>query len=729
VKVFPFLAASVLVWQGLLPAASHAQSQLNYTTSWIGNTFGFGDGKWVQHDVEAISVAPDGTVYTNAPWDEAGSEIAAYRNGDKLAVAGQTHGWGNTGGDAIATNGTYLYAAMSIGNGNNGLVGADFPPSGQTWFGITRRPIANIATGVPFAGGIGNRANATKNSFLLMNSVATGTDAGIRGLAATPTELYVADTYGNQIVVFDATTMQRLRSWSVASPGRIAIDTDSTLWVIQGLQASGSMSVAHFSANGALLSGAITLPATAIPTDIAVAPNGQIVVADNGPSQQILAFNKLASGQTQQAASIGTQSGMSHATKGAAGTMRFNGVTGIGFDKSNNLYVAQNHFGPRPFGSGYTGDGAVIESYVFGTRWLDWRLYGLTFVDTGTFDPASPNEVYTGSKHFTLDYSRPAGQEWSYKAFTMNRFDYPDDPALHLPRNVRGSPMMRRINGNLYLYALDFNAHYLSVYRFNPGTQGEIAIPSGLLAQNPIRGTWPAGQPTYGEWMWRDTNGDGHVDASEITGNPSTGSTVGNGFYWVDTVGNVWQATPGSGIREMPLQGFDPVGNPIYQYATSKMFPMPQPFNRIARIVYIAETDTMYISGFTAAVPWDSTHWKEAGPVLARYDNWSTGTPTMQYAISLPWSTQTSPQVTPVGVAVAGNTIFVAELYTPKVDVYDARTGQPVGYMTPGANVGNTSGWVDVYLGISATQRPNGEYVVLVEDDARAKVLMYRWTP
>jgi hypothetical protein len=26
-------------------------------------------------------------------------------------------------------------------------------------------------------------------------------------------------------------------------------------------------------------------------------------------------------------------------------------------------------------------------------------------------------------------------------------------------------------------------------------------------------------------------------------------------------------------------------------------------------------------------------------------------------------------------------------------------------------------------------RRENGEYVVLLEDDARAKILMYRWTP
>jgi hypothetical protein len=48
--------------------------------------------------------------------------------------------------------------------------------------------------------------------------------------------------------------------------------------------------------------------------------------------------------------------------------------------------------------------------------------------------------------------------------------------------------------------------------------------------------------------------------------------------------------------------------------------------------------------------------------------------------------------------------------------------------MTPGAKVGGTSGCVDVYPGMSAVQRANGEHVVRVEDDARAKILMYRGT-
>ncbi|MEW6345029.1 MAG: hypothetical protein AB1704_30650 [Pseudomonadota bacterium] len=717
----------MLVVQSMAPCVALAQSQLTYTTSWIGNSFGFGDGKWVQQDIQAINVAPNGTVYTDSPWDESGSEIAAYQNGNKLAVAGNTHGWGAAGGDAVAVNSTYLYAAMSIGNQSNTLVGADYPPQNQTWFGITRRQLSNIALGAPFSSGIGNSANSTKNSFLRVQAATAGVDAGIRGLAATDSEVYVADTYGNRIVVLDAQTMRQLRSWNVPAPGRIVIDTDTTLWVISGFD-STSAKVVHYSNTGAPLPGTATLPAGAIPTALALAPSGQLLVADNGPSQQILVYNKVAGGQTQLGDALGTRNGIFHTIAGAPGNWRFNGITGIGFDQSGNLYVGQNGEGPRPIGSATVGQGAVLESYELELRQLNWRLYGLTFVDSGAFDPANPATVYSGSKRFSLDYSRPTGEEWSYTGFTLDRFAYPDDSAFHLTRGVRGEPMVRRINGQPYLYALDQDSHYLSVYRFD-NAHGEVAIPSGLLAENPIPGSWPAGQPTYGEWMWRDSNGDGVVQASEITSNPSTGSTVGNGFWWVDSASNVWLATPVSGIREMPLQGLDSFGNPIYQYTGAKTFAMPRQFTRLGRIVYIKQTDTMYVTGFTAANPWNATLWKEAGPLLARYDNWSSGNPQLVYTIALPWNTQSNPQVTTVGVAVAGNYIFVAELFTQKIDVYDTRSGQAVGYMTPGASVGNTSGWVDVYLGISAVERANGEYDVLVEDDARAKILLYRWKP
>jgi hypothetical protein len=49
--------------------------------------------------------------------------------------------------------------------------------------------------------------------------------------------------------------------------------------------------------------------------------------------------------------------------------------------------------------------------------------------------------------------------------------------------------------------------------------------------------------------------------------------------------------------------------------------------------------------------------------------------------------------------------------------------------MQPGPEVGRASGWVDVPNGISAHRRKDGEYLVFVEEDARGKVLMYRWKP
>lgn len=45
---------------------SYATAALNSTTSWIGNTFGGGNKKWMQDYIEQFSVQMDGSVYTNS---------------------------------------------------------------------------------------------------------------------------------------------------------------------------------------------------------------------------------------------------------------------------------------------------------------------------------------------------------------------------------------------------------------------------------------------------------------------------------------------------------------------------------------------------------------------------------------------------------------------------------------------------------------------------------------
>jgi hypothetical protein len=46
--------------------------------------------------------------------------------------------------------------------------------------------------------------------------------------------------------------------------------------------------------------------------------------------------------------------------------------------------------------------------------------------------------------------------------------------------------------------------------------------------------------------------------------------------------------------------------------------------------------------------------------------------------------------------------------------------------MTPGPEVARESGWVDFPDAIRAFQRKNGEYLVFVEEDAKAKIIVYR---
>ncbi|CAG4901483.1 hypothetical protein R69919_02844 [Paraburkholderia gardini] len=116
--------------------------------------------------------------------------------------------------------------------------------------------------------------------------------------------------------------------------------------------------------------------------------------------------------------------------------------------------------------------------YRASPRSVNGRLYGLLFVDDGAFDPASPDQIFSYSKHFSPDYNRGSGQEWSYKAFTMSRFDYPDDTALHLPRNVGGKscrvavyPGLRavqRASGEYVVLVEDDARAELLTYRWTP---------------------------------------------------------------------------------------------------------------------------------------------------------------------------------------------------------------------------------------------------------------------
>ncbi len=738
-RASPAKSAKLMHAAASVPAAQAqeggASASLSYRTSWIGNTWGYGDGRWMQIDVQAIAVTPQGDVFTNAPWDESGGELSQYRNGELLRHGGETHGWGMMGGDAIAVNDDYVYVAQSmVSLGNETAKHRPSPREGEVWTGVSRRSRIDIRDGVPFAGQVKFPAGS-RLSYLLISTYSAKSDYAIRGLAADDTRLFVSNALENRVQIFDAQAMQAVGAFAVREPGRIALAPDGSLWIIENSRSDGAQRVVHHARNGAVID-ELPVPEGAVPVDIAVDARGRVFVADNGARQQILIFSADASqsaANSQQTAamkwtaSVGQEGGIYAGRAGAPGPLRFNGLTGVGVDRAGNVYVSMNGAGPRTFGTGpSTYDGALLESYTPDGR-QRFSLQGLLFVDGAQFVDGGPPSVYSGSKRFTLDLSRAPGDEWSYAGYTADRFRYPYDPYFHLYLGgQRGMPMVRDIEGHRLLYTTDMYSSYLRIYRF--AADRETAIPSGLFAQAHIDGTWPRNQPARGEWIWRDATGAGDFSPASFdeTGAGTDAPAVRG--WWVDSRGDVWQGTEAAGIRVFPLQGFDRVGNPVYRYAAMRQYAAPAPFYRIARISYFPDDDALFVSGSTRARPFVQENWNSAGSQLARYDHWKSDKPVLRYLIDLP--DRGAPEWLSInGFAVAGDYLFAVETRSAAVRVYDRESGRDVGRLTPGKEVGATSGWADVPMPVTAHRLASGEYLVFVEEDARGKALMYRFTP
>jgi hypothetical protein len=666
-----------------------------YKTSWLGNTFGGGD-KWIQNNVEAMYVTPNGTVYTNSHWDEAGREASIYKDGDVIGIVDDTHGWSRLGGKAVTANSKYIYIALS--QGTIGKTDKDYPPDGTTWYTVRRYDL--LGKPAPFAGGRG----WDKSMLIISNK------SEVIGLATAGNDLYVSDSASNKIRVFNSETMQELRSFSVDQPGAIAIDKQSNLWIIQNQN-----KIQSYSPTGKPLSKQITNVAK--PAAIAIDNQGRLLVADNGPRQQILIYN--IKNQPVQVGIFGTKGGIYAGVPGEVQPLKLYGITGVGADAAGNIYVNSN---------GFNKSGTDLRKFSPSGKQL-WQLHGLLFVDNADADPKTDGvDVFTKQEHFLIDYSKPSGKQWTYKAYTLNPFKYPQDPRLHTSPDAT---FVRRIKGKPFLFLTDMYSSFVQIYRFNPAKDGKVAIPAGMFVgthgggEKSIPGNWPAHQPEKGEWIWRDGNGNGAFDKDEYDKSEDYPYIGG---WWVDSKGDVWKTLrTQDGIRRYPLQGLDANGNPIYTYASMQKQKTPSIFTDLRRIEYFPETDTMYLSGFTQQNPAIGDDTKVAGSEIARFDNWSKGNFTPSWRIVIPYDTTGKREVATAAMSVTGDYVFAVTVKTAEVYVYNAKTGAMVKKLKPGPEVVGESGWIDIPHGIRAFRRSNGEYVVFVEENWKGKVIMYRF--
>lgn len=684
-RAFFTLPFGLFLTLGLLPGTTASLSaQLNYTTTWIGNTHGGKNNLHWGNDVEAFFVTPDGTCLTNTPWEENGREFGRYQNGQALPGNPDLHGWGRLGGHAITANATHIFLTMqqdasAAQGGTNAQGQPRYPAPGQVWHAVRRYSLQGNPSG--FSSGWGH-----DGSMRVINT----NQGKLYGLAASASEVFVSDTFNHRIRVYDTTHLAWKRDFPFTRPGAIRLDRDGHLWIVQRAEGTQPPLIRKVDPSGADLGVRLRFPTTTEIYDIGYdnfAGAHRLLVPDHGIDQRVRIYSlaNLSGDVTEPLGHLGTPLGIlspQGAPIGTVGPRRFANPLGVGVDANGDYFVAQRQAGTW---------GMIIEKYKRSNHALLWQGLGLEFVDNAQSDPAAETDVFTKDSHYVLDYSQSNGREARWHAYTVNRFKYPQDIRLSWNGGGHHHPYLsqvRRIQGQRFLVIssmhLDSFNGLLQFYRFNPATDGLVAIPSTRYSKRE-------------QYSW--------------------------GMF-VDFQGSVWEV--GNAVHRTPFTGLDGQGNPVF--STPQSWTRPAPFTSIQRVEYDATRDTLHLTGFTQASGGDGGNWGMVGKIYCRYNNW-TQDQDPDVTIQLPWNPTANPKLLPKSMATFDKYLFVAEFQgRGKVWVYNTETGAFLGHLTPSGEA-NHQAWIDVPYGIRASRRSNGEYLIFLEDDAQAKVLLYRWKP
>lgn len=700
-------------------------AELPCEVSWVGNDW-CGKPDWVLQDIDDLFVTPEGDVFTNIGWEEAGGNVMHFdTQGAWKGAAMNTHGWGYGGGEAVTANAKYLFIAQHVENEGGGLVdAATWPAKGLRWQGISRRLRSDFRQGVPFVGGKGGKGDTMKESFKQVAETPDNASEKIRGLWATDTELFVAVKNEGVVRVYDTESMQEKRFWQVPRPDRMVMDAQSTLWV---LLAPDNVKTCAWVMAGFDIAGRpqsrLTFDVAVRPADLAIDAQGRLLVSDTGVSQQILMFEIVKNGSPKPCGTVGALHGIfGGPVAGRTGDKRFNHPCGVGADAAGNLYVAN---------SGGTGGGStVLESYAPDGR-LRWRRCGLFFVDLADLDTESEASIYSKEERFAVDFSKPAGQQTTYSAYTVNPWKYPDDPRLHI---WSANAWFLKLQKRPLLFVSNMGQDYVQVYRFNAATDGETAIPAALFSKKHVKTKedgWPRNQPESGAWCWTDRNGDGAMQREEY----EAVGQEGGGCMFVDAQGTLWRVFPEAAYGAA-LKGFTPAGAPQWAWQETRKIARPAELSDLRRFKIDATRDIVAFGGDAGEDK--HQHWKPMGPAIAMYRDVLKGQPVKLWSKVLPYSKGSNghESAEPMSFEIAGDYLFVCytrglkeeNIKNAFVKVFRLTDGAEVGNLVPERVTGEL-GLLDLEDSLRVQRLRDGSYFLFLEDDYKAKSVMMRWKP
>jgi hypothetical protein len=488
--------------------------------------------------------------------------------------------------------------------------------------------------------------------------------------------------------------------------------------------------------------------------------SGNLLVADNGPDQDIKIF--APGNPSKPIRTFGDKGGVfARLTKGDStwlpgqvGSRRFWGIRGLAVDSLGNVYVGNTGLPMQTMG-GTDIRAFKVQKNAF-TGYSDttfsWQQQGLAFVNTADADPVSEGrDVYLNAKRFRMDYSKTPGKSWALAAVTLDPFKYPKDPRLSTPMETE---WIRRVGGKKVQYNTNMYGEFVYVARFTDTS--EIAIPTAYICNygDPQTVAWADTLPTWirnetnkkMRWYWIDQNGDGIPQSKEFGIWETWG--VNNQGVDIDDQGNIWFGGRGDastqinegGITMIPVNGL--LGNGVPNIRPDSALRYSVPFEEdngyVPRLKYIASKDRMYLA--TSPNTWYSSK-------IYVYDNYRKSQPTKERCVvdigfddngqsEIHLDQGTDVMTIPFSFTADSEYIYVGYLdngrYSRRrgeVTIYDSKTCQPVGWMAPGKDMDYFAGTIDMVNGLNVSVLSNGDRVVFEEEDGAGKVIAFKWTP
>ena len=694
-----------------------------YNTSWIAN-----DGGWeeshIPHDMLNMYVHADGTVASICGWDEGGTNVGVYRNGRLISrpEGSGTGGWGRFSGVQVVLDDKYVYQLLSqhgCDGGNvqlnlNGL--RQFPPCDKAieWKTI-RRYDRESGMGAPFPKGYGYKGD--------MIVVCREKERQTKGLAISDGKLYVSvsglaeKNQPDSIKIYNTQTMEYVGGYPLHVPGGILYaDNRKGLWMM-----TGNNIVRMKADSGEKLPQTIRIPegieALSFSIDI---HKGRLLLPNRGKDLNVIIYKDIFK-RPVMAGTFGQKGGVfasdANQMKGESGPLRFSGPAGAGVDAKGNIYVCNTTV------SG--GRGATMEAYAENSRKALWKLEGLIFTATADIDRQHPQHIYTPEKIHLVDYSKKGNRMDKLLAYTADPFTFPDDERVLKDGAFITSCWKRTIGGESFLFVSDMYGGMIAGYRFDHEKHGYVGIPF-LFANN--------GDPDKKKPLrfWVDGNGDAKRDPHEWH-NTEEINQYSMSFF-VDLNGNVWRGTRQQGLFFWKMKGLNEYGIP--QYDSLRHFPLPEGTNGAKRVWYDPEKDELFVAGFSDERQDPTDTWWCMGSTIAKYSNFLKNAndkqpkPDMRIFIPFHGEDGTGKHHTNgKAFCVEGDFIFVSLAQKGIIHVYNRSDGKKWGELKPDEAVHHQSGWSDFNYCINASLQPDGTYIIMHEENAFAKILIYRMKP